>query len=142
MLRLPTLFIIFLMWVGASPASVGGIRNQHTRYCDSQYIKFSTRKSRIEIYKEIYDISTRRALLLPLAFSIFVIGIGTILISIFDSEKGLLNILFECVSAYSTVGLSLGITANLSEISKSILIIIMFVGRVSMLSIMTAMLKR
>jgi len=53
-----------------------------------------------------------------------------------------LNIGFECFSAYSTVGLSLGITAGLSNTGKLIIIAIMFIGRVSMLSIVIAFFKK
>ena len=67
---------------------------------------------------------------------------GIILISIFDSEKELMDIAFECFSAYSTVGLSLGLTAGLSGASKLIISLIMFVGRVSMLTIMIALFRK
>ena len=49
-----------------------------------------------------------------------------------------MSIAFECFSAYSTVGLSLGITADLTAASKMVLVGIMFVGRVSLLSILIA----
>jgi len=67
---------------------------------------------------------------------------GIMLISIFDSDKDLLDIGFECFSAYSTVGLSLGITADLSNPSRIVLIVIMFVGRVSMLTVLIALFKK
>jgi Trk-type K+ transport system membrane component len=51
-------------------------------------------------------------------------------------------IAFECFSAYSTAGLSLGITAALSIPSKLIIIITMFLGRVSMLTVLIALLKK
>jgi Trk-type K+ transport system membrane component len=53
-----------------------------------------------------------------------------------------LDIAFECFSAYSTVGLSLGITGDLSSESKIVLIAIMFIGRVTMLSILIAFFKK
>lgn len=64
------------------------------------------------------------------------------LISLFDPEKDLMDIAFECFSAYSTVGLSLGITGALSSASKFIIIIVMFVGRISMLSLVIAVFKK
>jgi len=71
-----------------------------------------------------------------------VIGLGIILVSVFDSEKSLLNIAFECFSAYGTVGLSLGITPDLSPYSKFVIIAIMFIGRVSMLTLLIALFKK
>ena len=91
--------------------------------------------------REIADISVRRAFA-TIALSLIVIGSGIIFISIFDPEKGLLNIAFESFSAYGTVGLSLGITASLSTASKLVVIMIMFIGRVSMLSIIVAVFKK
>src|SRR5690606_16356601 len=77
-----------------------------------------------------------------ITLSLIVIGLGIILISIFDSEKTLVSIAFECFSAYSTVGLSVGITSNLSIYSKLVIIVIMFIGRVSMLTVMIAIFKK
>jgi trk system potassium uptake protein len=50
--------------------------------------------------------------------------------------------LFECISAYSTVGLSVGITAGLHEVSQLVLIALMFLGRVSFLTFLIALLSR
>jgi trk system potassium uptake protein len=60
----------------------------------------------------------------------------------FDKEKDVLDVAFECVSAFSTVGLSRGITADLSSYSKFILILTMFVGRVGMLTVLIAIFKK
>lgn len=48
---------------------------------------------------------------------------------------------FECFSAYSTVGLSLNLTTELSDFSKMVISVIMFVGRVGMLTLFIALLK-
>jgi Trk-type K+ transport system membrane component len=143
-LTLPTVLItMFLMWVGASPASTGGgIKTSTFAIATLNFISLAKGKSRIEIYRrEIADSSVRRAFAI-ISLSLIIIGIGIISILIFDPEKGLLNVAFECFSAYSTVGLSMGITGSLSDPSKLILIIIMFIGRVSMLSILIAVFKK
>jgi Trk-type K+ transport system membrane component len=54
----------------------------------------------------------------------------------------LLNIVFEVVSAYATVGLSRGITPQLSDAGKTILILTMFIGRVNMLTILIALFNK
>jgi len=136
----PTLMITFLlMWIGASPGSTGGgIKTSTFAIATLNIISLAKGKNRIEIYRrEIADISVKRAFA-TIALSLIVIGLGVIFISVFDPEMGLLKIAFECFSAYSTVGLSLGITGSLSTLSKLVLIVIMFVGRVSMLSILIA----
>src|SRR5690606_37844941 len=91
--------------------------------------------------REVAHISVRRAFAI-ITLSLLVIGLAIILIAHFDREKTLLAIAFECFSAYSTVGLSLGITAALSTPGKLVVILTMFIGRVSMLTIMIALLRR
>lgn len=144
LLKVPTILIlIFLMWIGASPGSTGGgIKTSTLAIAMLNFVSLIKGKTRIELYKrEIASSSVNRAFAI-ISLSIIVICISIFSIVIFDKEKGLLNITFECVSAFSTVGLSRGITADLSIPSKIILILTMFIGRVSMLSILMAMFKR
>jgi Trk-type K+ transport system membrane component len=143
-LAFPTLIIIFLlMWIGASPTSTGGgIKTSTFAIATLNILSLAKGKNRIEVYRrEIADISVRRAFA-TISLSLIVIGSGILFITIFDPEKGLLTIAFESFSAYGTVGLSLGITASLSTASKLVVIMIMFIGRVSMLSIMVAIFKK
>lgn len=143
-LSFPTVMLIFLlMWIGASPASTGGgIKTSTFAIATLNFISLARGKTRIEIYRrEIADISVRRAFAV-ISLSLVVIGTGIILISVFDHEKDLLSISFECFSAYSTVGLSVGITAKLSAASKLVIIAIMFIGRVSMLSLLIAVFRK
>lgn len=140
----PTTMLIFLlMWIGASPASTGGgIKTNTFAIATLNFISLARGKTRIEIFRrEIADISIRRAFAV-IALSLVVIGIGIILISIFDSDKDSQSIAFECFSAYSTVGLSVGITADLSSYSKIVLMLIMLIGRVSMLTILIAVFRK
>jgi len=139
-----TIMMIFLlMWVGASPASTGGgIKTNTFAIATLNFLSLAKGKSRIEVFRrEISEISVRRAFAV-IALSLLVIGTGIILISVFDSDKKLLDIAFECFSAYSTVGLSLGITAKLSAASKFVIIGVMFIGRVSMLTLLIAVFKK
>ena len=137
------LLIILLMWIGASPASTGGgIKTNTFAIATLNFISLAKGKTRIEVFRrEIADISVRRAFA-TITLSLVVVGTGIIMISIFDSEKSLISIAFECFSAYSTSGLSIGITAALSTSSKLVIIAIMFLGRVSMLTIMIAVIKK
>lgn len=143
-LNLSTVMITFLlMWIGASPASTGGgIKTSTFAIATLNFISLAKGKSRIEVFRrEISDISVRRAFA-TISLSLVVIGSGIIAITYFDPEKKLIDVAFECFSAYSTVGLSLGVTASLSPLSKFTLIAIMFIGRVSMLSILIAVFKK
>ncbi|MFH2142031.1 MAG: potassium transporter TrkG, partial [Bacteroidota bacterium] len=137
------LIVLFLMWIGASPGSTGGgIKTSTLALAILNIISIAKGKSRLEVFKrEISQTSINRAFAIMI-LSIFGISISTIFIYIFDSEKGLMNIFFECVSAYGTVGLSRGITADLCNASKIILIFTMFIGRISMLTLLIAFFKK
>jgi trk system potassium uptake protein len=140
----PTLMMVFLlMWIGASPQSTGGgIKTSTFAIATLNILSLAKGKSRIEIFRrEIAEVSVRRAFAI-ISLSLLVIGLAIMSISIFDPEKELMNIAFECFSAYSTVGLSLGITGDLSSASKLIIIIVMFVGRISMLSLVIAVFRK
>lgn len=143
-LTMPTLMIVFLlMWIGASPQSTGGgIKTSTFAIAILNILSLAKGKTKIEIFRrEIAEISVRRAFAI-ITLSLFVIGLSILFISIFDADKDLFDIAFECFSAYSTVGLSLGITSSLSIYSKFILIVVMFVGRISMLSLVIAVIKK
>lgn len=140
----PTLMMVFfLMWIGASPQSTGGgIKTSTFAIATLNILSLAKGKLRIEIYRrEISDISVRRAFAI-ISLSLIVIGFAIMLISFFDPKKDLTDIAFECFSAYSTVGLSLGITTGLSSASKLVIIVVMFVGRISMLSLVIAVFRK
>jgi len=143
-LNFSTIMLIFLlMWIGASPASTGGgIKTSTFAIATLNIFSMARGKNKIEIFRrEIADISVRRAFAI-ISLSLIAIGFSVILLSITDSEKDLLSIAFECFSAYSTVGLSLGITGELSELGKLIVTVLMFVGRVTLLTVIIAFFKK
>jgi trk system potassium uptake protein TrkH len=137
------ILVLLLMWIGASPQSTGGgIKTSTFAIATLNILSLAKGKSKIEIFRrEIADISVRRAFAI-ISLSLIVNGFAIMLITLFDSEKQLIDIAFETFSAYSTVGLSLGITSQLSDFSKLIIITVMFVGRISMLSLAIAVFKK
>lgn len=140
----PTIMMVFLlMWIGASPQSTGGgIKTSTFAIATLNILSLAKGKTRIEVFRrEIADVSVKRSFAI-MSLSLIVIGFSILLIAYFDPEKTLMDIAFECFSAYSTVGLSLGITGSLSEVSKFIIISVMFVGRISMLSLVIAVFKK
>lgn len=143
-LGLPALMMtFFLMWIGASPVSTGGgIKTSTFAVALLNIVSVARGMSRIEIFKrQISEMAVRRAFSV-IALSLLVIGAGITLLTLSDGEKSLREIAFECFSAYSTVGLSLGLTGNLSEPGKMVIIGLMFVGRVSMLSLLIAFVRK
>lgn len=137
------LFIILLMWIGASPNSTGGgIKTSTFAVAVLNIYSLIKGKENVEIFKrKIAEVTIKRAFA-TMTLSLFVIGIGIFLVSMFEKKYNLLQIAFETFSAYSTVGLSMGITFGLSSYSKIVIIILMFFGRVTMLTIMIALFKK
>lgn len=142
-LAFPTIMLtIFLMWIGASPNSTGGgIKTSTFAIAVLNTLSLARGQAKVEVFqREIADTSIRRAFSI-MWLSLLVIGTGVTLISYDQPELPLLKVVFECFSAYSTVGLSLNLTSELSTFSKLVVAVIMFVGRVGMLTIFIALLK-
>jgi len=138
------LFMIFLMWIGASPASTGGgIKTSTFALATLNIFAVAMGKTRIQILgRRITSESTSRAFAI-LCISLIVIGISIMALLIFEpKDTPLLTVVFECFSAYSTVGLSLNFTPTLTEPSKYVIIATMFIGRIGMLNLMVGLLRQ
>jgi Trk-type K+ transport system membrane component len=135
--------IFILMWIGASPGGTGGgIKTSTFAIAVINFISLARGKDRTEIFKrEISPISSRRAFA-AISLSLVVIGSAVFLLAIVEKGKDLVSLAFETVSAFGTVGLSLGITGSLTAAGKIIIILTMFIGRVSMLTILVSFLRR
>jgi trk system potassium uptake protein TrkH len=141
---LPSLMLtILLMWIGASPGSMGGgIKTTTFMVASLNMVSLSRGMDRIEFMKRrISEDSVRRAFSV-ISLSLLFIGFSIFGLSISDPDKGLLEITFECFSAYSIVGLSLGATTDLSDTGKIILVSTMFIGRIGALTFMVAVFRR
>lgn len=144
MFYVPTfLVIILLMWIGASPVSTGGgIKTSTFAIAVLNIWTLAKGKSRIEVYRrEVDALSVNRAFAI-IILSLLVVGMAIFALTIFEPTIDLVRLAYEAFSAYSTSGLSAGITSKLSDPSKVTLIMLMFIGRVSMLTILIAMTKK
>ncbi|QHQ60779.1 H(+)-transporting ATPase [Anaerocolumna sedimenticola] len=129
--------IIILMFIGASPGSTGGGIKTTTAFTlfRSAY-SVATNKHCCAFKRRIsHDVVTKAFIIAFLALTL--VCIDTFLMSIIEPDYTFIQILFEVVSAFGTVGLSTGITPELSSLSKLILILTMFVGRLGPLTIAT-----
>lgn len=137
------LLIILLMWIGASPVSTGGgIKTSTFAIAILNIWALMKGKSRLEVYRrEVDPLSVQRAFAI-IFLSLFVIGVAIFALSFFEPGIDLLRLAYEAFSAYSTSGLSAGITAQLTDPSKVTLILLMFIGRVSMLTILIAVSRK
>ncbi|MFZ5970407.1 MAG: TrkH family potassium uptake protein [Bacteroidota bacterium] len=143
-LSLPTTMIyLLLMWIGASPGSTGGgIKTTTFAVAVLNLASVVRGKNRTEIYRhEIGPQSIGKAFAIIL-LSLLIVGLSVFLMAVSDPNMGLLPIAFESFSAFSTVGLTLGITPLLSDGSKLVLVVVMFVGRVGAITILMALINQ
>ena len=136
------LFItIVLMFIGASPGGTGGgIKTTTLRILTSCTRASLQGKEEVELYQRQVAINLSIKAVGVLVGSMAAVLIATTLISITDPKVDFLQIIFEVVSAFATVGLSTGITATVSPLAKLVLIGTMYVGRVGVLLLMSAVL--
>jgi trk system potassium uptake protein TrkH len=134
------LITIFLMWVGASPVSTGGgVKTSTFAIALLNMIRIVRGKNHIEINRyEIHEYSVNKAFAI-IILSVTIIGLGAFGIFLIDGKYGLLKIVFECFSAFGTVGLSLNLTPLLSGASKLILISLMFLGRMGCITLLLSL---
>src|SRR5699024_9255614 len=128
------LFMSFLMFIGASPSSAaGGIRTATFALVISFLITYAIGGERIKLLnREIYDADLLKAVVVTI-MAIALIFISMLIISLIEPYS-LTTLLVEVTSAFGTVGLSLGITSELSIISKCLLMVLMFIGRVGVVT--------
>jgi potassium uptake TrkH family protein len=143
-LSFPTvMFTILLMWIGASPASTGGgIKTSTFAIATLNFISLAKGKDRIEINRrEVADISVRRAFAI-ISLSLAVIGLAVLILVKIEPDKSFIHLSFEAFSAFSTVGLSINLTPRFGEGGKIVLICLMFIGRISTLTMLIAIFRK
>ncbi|WP_185849285.1 TrkH family potassium uptake protein [Blattabacterium cuenoti] len=136
-------FTIFLMWIGASPASTGGgIKTSTFALALMNIISLSRGKNRLEIQRKEISSESIRLSFSIIMLSLMVIYISILIIILLDPKEDILSVSFEVFSAFSTTGLSLGITSNLSNGSKLVLIFLMLLGRIGVFNVMIGFLRK
>jgi trk system potassium uptake protein TrkH len=123
------------MYIGASPGSTGGgIKTTTTFTLFKSAYAISTHKHCSAFKRKIpTELQTKAFILAFLAMVL--ICINTLVICIIEPQYTFMQVLFEVVSAFGTVGLSTGITPDLKPISEFIIILTMYIGRLGPLTI-------
>jgi len=138
------LFItIALMFIGGSPGgTAGGIKTTTLRVLTSCTKAILQGKDEVNLYQRQIPLSLILKAVGVLVGSAATVIVMTVLVALCDPELPFVQILFDTVSAFATVGLSTGLTfdANLSDLSKLILAATMYLGRVGVLLLMSAVL--
>lgn len=132
------LISIVLMFIGASPGSTGGgIKTTSFAVLTLSVISLLKGKRHISVFKRrIHEYNFREATgLIMLSITIILVVLFFLMLvepHAFD------KLLFEAVSAFGTVGLTLGITPQLTVIGKLLITILMYVGRIGPLTMIYA----
>jgi len=136
--------MIFLMFFGASPGSCGGgVKTTTLALLTAFTVSRVRRKRRVNMFKRSIPGDTVNRSVSLILVSIGIIGLIVFLILVGDTVSGhemtgqrrlFLAYLFEAVSAFGTVGLSMGVTPELSTWAKSLIILMMIIGRVGLLT--------
>jgi trk system potassium uptake protein TrkH len=132
-----------LMFVGGASASVaGGIKINTLAVVLVAMLSTMRGRSHASLFsREIPDVQVRRALLVGAIATAFVFSIVALL-TVSNSDFDFLDLFFESVSAFGTVGWSTGITPQLSDWGHLILVVAMFVGRIGPFTVGLAMAQR
>ncbi|PTJ76032.1 TrkH family potassium uptake protein [Staphylococcus kloosii] len=128
----------FLMFIGSSPSSVGGgIRTTTFAILILFLLNFNNNTEKLSIKafnREIHTTDIQRSFAV-FTMASFLTFISTVLILIIEQGKiTFLQAFFEVMSSFGTCGLSLGVTDNVHGATKVILMILMFIGRVGLIS--------
>ncbi|WP_066289854.1 TrkH family potassium uptake protein [Bacillus sp. FJAT-29937] len=132
----PTLLLMsLLMFIGGSPNSVGGGIRTTTFALNMLFIYHFAKGNRdIKIFnRELHEDDIMKSFAITF-LAIVMCFISVVALSISDSQHQLIEIFFEVCSAFGTVGMSLGITSDLSVFGKCVLMVLMFIGRIGLTS--------
>ena len=145
----PTLlFTLFLMFIGGAPGSMaGGIKTVTFAVLVLTAWSALRRRENIQAFGRRISpqIAGRAVMIALIAAAVLMIGVGLLMFTeqghaSSETSEHWLALIFEAVSAFGTVGLSAGVTPLLTPFGKTIIMLLMFTGRVMplMLSIYLA----
>lgn len=137
------LIYLFLMWVGGgSQSTAGGIKVNAFAVVVMNLVAVIRGTERVEVFgRELSHDSIRRSNA-TVVMSLGVLLLFIFTISIFEPNLSVMAITFECVSALSTVGSSLNATPLLCDNSKLLISLLMFIGRVGLITLMLGIIKQ
>lgn len=135
--RLTIVLLILLMWIGGgSQSTAGGIKVNTLAVAFASVRSIIKGRQTTELFnREITYNSIRRTAAVIIG-SIFIILTFYFLLLVLEPDLPSDGLLFETVSAFSTVGLSMGVTSFLCNESKLLLILLMFIGRVGFITVL------
>ncbi len=140
----PSLIVlVFLMWIGGgSQSTAGGVKVNTFAVSVINLWSVVRERSKVEVLgRELSAGSVNRANA-TIFMSIFVIGISVFMLVLLEPTINFKELFFEAMAALTTVGMGFGITEQLGTTSRLLVIILMFVGRIGLITLMLGLVKR
>ena len=132
-----------LMWIGgASQSTAGGVKVNAFAVAFLNIRAIIRGSTRVEFAGRELSLDSIRRANVAVFSSMFVLLAFVFAITIIEPNLPLKAIVFECVSAFGTVGSSLGITSELKDASKVFIVLLMFLGRVGVVTLAQALLRQ
>ncbi len=135
-----SLVVVFLMWVGASPASTGGGVKTLTLAVALIGAVQLLRQGRVQLFHREIPVESVVKALSAVVASAAVLLMSAFVLQLLEPRHSWIDVLFEAASALGTVGLSRGITPELGTAAKLLLCVMMLVGRVGVLTVLSLLL--
>lgn len=138
-----TLIYLLLMWIGGGAQSTaGGIKVNAFAVVVLNLIAVVRGSERVEVFGRELSVDSIRRSNATVVLSLSVLFVFVFILSIWEPEMSILTLTFECVSALSTVGSSLNATPLLCDNSKLLVSLLMFIGRVGLITLMLGIVKQ
>ena len=134
--------LVILMFIGASPGSTGGGIKTTTFFALMQEARTVFSKRLPGAFHRTLSLEVLRKSSVIALLSVLVVCIGTFLLCILEPQYDFIQLLFEEVSAFGTVGLSTGITPDLSVAGKLVIILTMYTGRLGAFTLFSIWINR
>lgn len=137
------LFVLcILMFIGASPGSTGGGIKTSTFFVLAQSTRSMFSKKTVGAFRRSISRQNISKAYSIVTLSGLVVVTAIFLMCIIEPEFDFMQIVFEVISAFGTVGLSTGITPDLSGAGKLVIILVMFIGRLGAMTLITMWIER
>ena len=132
------LFVLcVLMFIGASPGSTGGGIKTSTFFVLFQAARSACVKKNVCAFRRSISRQNISKASMITVLSMMVVCVATFLLCVLEPDRTFIQVFFEVVSAFGTVGLSTGITPGLSVAAKIVIIFVMFIGRLGAFTLLT-----
>ena len=130
------LLMLLLMFIGgAAQSNAGGVKVNAFAAALLSLFAVIRGKNRVEVFRRQLSVDSIRRSNATLVMYLMILFLGVFVLSVLEPHASLLALVFECTSALSTVGSSLGLTPALGEAGKLFVSLLMFIGRVGVITI-------